>query len=157
MVLVRGRSMPKKRKTDKTLQEKIHKKLKQKFAKADHHKALKARVEALEKELKALKKLLGKGARKASPAGKRVIAKKPLTRKTVAGPTSAETSNSLQMIKGIGAVIEKKLLEYGVSSVAQIAAWRSAEIEDFSQRLNFKGRIERERWVEQAKALMAED
>jgi large subunit ribosomal protein L21 len=153
--------MPKKRKINKALQDKIQKKLKQKFAKADHHKALKARVDALEKELKALRKLLLKGARKASPATKRVTTKKTVAKKTVAkkaqaSGTPAKITNNLRMIKGIGAVIEKKLLEYGVSSYTQIADWSSAEIEDFSQRLNFKGRIEREGWVEQAKELTAE-
>jgi predicted flap endonuclease-1-like 5' DNA nuclease len=148
--------MPKKRKTNKALQDKIQKKLKQKCAKAGHHKALKARVDALEKELKALRKLLLKGARKASPATKRVTTKKTVAKKAQTSGTPAKTTNNLQMIKGIGAVIEKKLLEYGVSSYTQIADWSNAEIEDFSQRLNFKGRIEREGWVEQAKALMAE-
>jgi predicted flap endonuclease-1-like 5' DNA nuclease len=147
--------MPKKSKSNKALQDKIQKKLKQKFVKADHHKALKARVSALEKELKALRKLLEKGARKATPASKRVTARKPAANKPTASPAAAKANNNLQMIKGIGAVIEKKLMEYGISSYGQIAAWGSAEIEDFSQRLNFKGRIERERWVEQAKELIS--
>jgi predicted flap endonuclease-1-like 5' DNA nuclease len=148
--------MPKKSKSKQALQDKIQKKLKQKFAKADHHKALKARVDTLEKEIKSLRKLLEKGARKASPASKRVTTKKPVAKKPAANPTAVKSTSNLQMIKGIGAVIEKKLLEYGVKSYDQIAAWSSAEIDDFSQRLNFKGRIERERWVEQAKELIAE-
>jgi predicted flap endonuclease-1-like 5' DNA nuclease len=149
--------MPKKSKSNKVLQDNIHNKLKQKFAKADHHKALKARVAALEKEFKSLRKLLDKGARKASPASKRVTTRKPAAKKSSssASPAAEKATNNLQMIKGIGAVIETKLLEYGVNSYAQIAAWGSAEVEDFSQRLNFKGRIERERWVEQAKELMS--
>ncbi|MES9972302.1 MAG: hypothetical protein ABW092_19900 [Candidatus Thiodiazotropha sp.] len=146
--------MPKKSKSKKALQSKIQKKLQQKFAKADHHKALKARVNALEKELKALRKMLEGGARKASPVSERRVAKKPASKKSTPRQAAAKTNN-LQMIKGIGAVIEKKLLEYGVNSYAQIAAWSDAEIEDFSQRLNFKGRIQREGWVKQAKELMA--
>lgn len=149
--------MPKKSKTNKTLESKIQKKLKQQFAKADHHKALKVRVDALEKELKALRKLLEGAARKASPASKRVSAKKPVDKGGDASRAAVKTGNNLQMIKGVGAVIEKKLQDFGVNSYAQIAAWGSAEIEDFSQRLNFKGRIEREGWVEQAKALISGD
>lgn len=154
MVLIRGRLMPKKSKSNKALQAKLQNKLKQKFVKADHHKALKARVVALEKEFKALRKMLEGGARKASPASKRRTTKKPVAGKPAASQAGAKTNN-LQMIKGIGAVIEKKLMEYGVNSYAQIAAWSDAEVEDFSQRLNFKGRIEREGWVEQAKQLLA--
>ncbi|MES9815866.1 MAG: hypothetical protein ABW155_04390 [Candidatus Thiodiazotropha sp.] len=114
--------------------------------------------------------MLDEGARKASPVTKRrtanklaankpaankPAANKPVANKPAASRSAAKNTNDLQMIKGIGAVIEKKLQEYGVKSYAQIAAWSSAEIEDFSQRLNFKGRIERERWVEQAKELIA--
>ena len=146
--------MPKKSKSNKALQAKIQKKLNQKFAKTDHHKALKARVDALEKEFKALRKMLDVGARKASPASKRRTTKMPAAKKPAAPQAVTKTTN-LQMIKGIGSVIEKKLLEYGVNGCAQIAAWSDAEVEDFSQRLNFKGRIERERWVEQAKELLA--
>jgi predicted flap endonuclease-1-like 5' DNA nuclease len=149
--------MPKKSKSNSSLEAKILKKLKQKFAKVDQYKALKTRVNMLEKELKALRKLSDKEARKATPATKRVSARKPATKKTVTKHTTVKTANNLQGIKGIGAVIEKKLLEYGINSYTQIAAWSSAEIEDFSQRLNFKGRIERERWVEQAKTLIAGD
>ncbi|MEW8012595.1 MAG: hypothetical protein AB2818_16275 [Candidatus Thiodiazotropha sp.] len=157
--------MPKKSKSSNALQDKIQKKLKKRFTTADHHKALKARVDVLEKEFKALRKMLDEGARKASPVTKRRTANKPTANKPTANKpaankpaasrSAAKNTNDLQMIKGIGAVIEKKLQEYGVKSYAQIAAWSSAEIEDFSQRLNFKGRIERERWVEQAKELIA--
>ncbi|MBT3093482.1 MAG: hypothetical protein KME58_11355 [Candidatus Thiodiazotropha sp. (ex Lucina pensylvanica)] len=152
--------MPKKSKSSKVLQDKIQKKLKKRFTTSDHHKALKARVDVLEKEFKALRKMLDEGARKASPVTKRrtvnkPAANKPAANKPAASRSAAKNTNDLQMIKGIGAVIEKKLHEYGIKSYAQIAAWSSAEIEDFSQRLNFKGRIERERWVEQAKELIA--
>lgn len=157
--------MPKMSKSNKVLQDKIQKKLKKRFTTSDHHKALKARVDALEKEFKALRKMLDEGARKASPVTKRrtvnkpaankPVANKPAANKPAASRSAAKNKNDLQMIKGIGAVIEKKLQEYGVKSYAQIAAWSSAEIEDFSQKLNFKGRIEREHWVEQAKELIA--
>lgn len=157
--------MPKKSKSSNALQDKIQKKLKKRFTTSDHHKALKARVDALEKEFKALRKMLDEGARKASPVTKRrtvnkpaankPVANKPAANKPAASRSAAKNKNDLQMIKGIGAVIEKKLQEYGVKSYAQIAAWSSAEIEDFSQKLNFKGRIEREHWVEQAKELIA--
>ncbi|NNL18520.1 MAG: 50S ribosomal protein L21, partial [Boseongicola sp.] len=36
---------------------------------------------------------------------------------------------------------------------AQIAAWGADDIAEFDEKLSFKGRIEREGWVEQAKAL----
>lgn len=147
--------MPKKSKSSKALQEMIQQKLKKQFVKSDSHKALKARVAMLEKEFKVLRKKLDGATRKASPVTKRRTAKKPAANKAAGKLATASDNNNLQLIKGIGAVIEKKLHEYGVNSYTQIAAWSSAEVEDFSQRLNFKGRIERERWVEQANELIA--
>ena len=43
----------------------------------------------------------------------------------------------------------------GVYTYAQIAAWNDEHIREFSSRLAFKDRIHRERWVEQAKELVA--
>ncbi len=43
-----------------------------------------------------------------------------------------------------------------MTSFAQIAAWTEEDIAAFDEKLSFKGRIEREGWVEQAKALAAE-
>ena len=55
-------------------------------------------------------------------------------------------------IDGIGPVIEKKLAAAGVTTFKQIAEWEKADIEKFDEELSFKGRIEREEWVKQAKA-----
>jgi predicted flap endonuclease-1-like 5' DNA nuclease len=59
----------------------------------------------------------------------------------------------LKRIRGIGVLIEKKLNSLGVSSYEQIANWTNADIDRVSQILDFKGRIERESWVEQARIL----
>jgi large subunit ribosomal protein L21 len=148
--------MPKLSKSSKKLQHAIQKKLEKLFVKSGKHETLMTRIEALEKELGELRQMVG-GSLKAEkpapgkPAEKRAVTKKPVARKTAA----PKVKNSLQGIKGIGAVIEKKLLEYGVNSIDQIAAWSDKDVDDFSQRLNFKGRIEREKWVEQAKELLA--
>ena len=36
---------------------------------------------------------------------------------------------------------------------AQIASWKAKDVEEFDEKLSFKGRIEREGWVDQAKKL----
>lgn len=43
----------------------------------------------------------------------------------------------------------------GVTTYAQVANWSAADIDRVSQVLDFKGRIERENWVEQARILSA--
>lgn len=73
-----------------------------------------------------------------------------------AAPKAAAGADDLKQLSGVGPALEKKLHEAGVTSFAQIAAWSAEDIAEFDEKLSFKGRIEREGWVEQAKAL-AED
>lgn len=87
-----------------------------------------------------------KEAPKAEP--KKTEAKKPAPK-----AAASESADDLKQLSGVGPVLEKKLIEAGVTSFAQIAAWGPKEIEEFDEKLSFKGRIEREGWVEQAKEL----
>ena len=61
----------------------------------------------------------------------------------------------LKRIRGVGVLIEKKLNSMGVTNYDQVANWSAGDIERVSQVLDFKGRIERENWVEQARILAA--
>ena len=62
--------------------------------------------------------------------------------------------DDLKRIRGVGVLIEKRLNAMGVTRYDQIANWTSGEIDRVSQILEFKGRIEREGWVEQARILL---
>ncbi len=55
-------------------------------------------------------------------------------------------------IEGVGPVIERKLHEMGITTFKQIAQWSPEDVERVGEQLNFKGRIEREDWIGQAKA-----
>lgn len=61
--------------------------------------------------------------------------------------------DDLKRIRGIGVLIEKRLNALGVGRYDQIANWTSGDIDRISRSLEFKGRIERENWVEQARIL----
>ncbi|MEL7490300.1 MAG: 50S ribosomal protein L21 [Pseudomonadota bacterium] len=61
--------------------------------------------------------------------------------------------DDLKKLSGVGPALEAKLHDLGVTTFAQIAAWGPEEIADFDDKLSFKGRIERDNWVEQAKEL----
>ncbi len=81
-------------------------------------------------------------------------AKKAAPKKAAAkAAPAAEGADDLKKLSGVGPALEKKLLENGVTTFAQIAAWGEADIAEFDEKLSFKGRIEREGWVEQAKEL----
>jgi len=41
----------------------------------------------------------------------------------------------------------------GITTFAEIAAWSKADVEKFDAELNFKGRIDRDDWLKQAKEL----
>ncbi|TIL79287.1 MAG: NADH-quinone oxidoreductase subunit NuoE [Mesorhizobium sp.] len=105
-------------------------------------------------------------------AGKTAAAKT-----TNAKPTSAKTGNAktgkpsledknrpagiarpalvddLKLISGVGPEIEGILHSLGIFTYAQVASWKKAEREWVDGYLSFHGRIEREDWVKQAKAL----
>jgi predicted flap endonuclease-1-like 5' DNA nuclease len=61
--------------------------------------------------------------------------------------------DDLKRIRGIGILIEKKLNSLGINQYEQVANWTGADIERISRLLDFKGRIEREHWIEQARIL----
>ena len=61
--------------------------------------------------------------------------------------------DDLKQITGVGPVLEEKLNALGIYHYAQIAAFTADEVEKVDTELNFKGRIERDEWISQAKAL----
>ena len=65
--------------------------------------------------------------------------------------------DDLSAIAGIGPRIGEVLNELGIWSYAQIAEWTPENEAWVEQHLSFKGRVSREGWVEQAKALIATD
>ncbi len=81
----------------------------------------------------------------------------PEAARRVASMRKVRTSQTddLKRIKGIGVLIEKRLNSLGVMTYEDIANWTSEDIERISQSLDFKGRIQRENWVEQARILAA--
>ena len=68
---------------------------------------------------------------------------------------AAEFKDDVSLISGVGATIAEKLKGEGVSSLKQIAGWGADDIADYDRKLDLKGRIEREEWVQQAKELVA--
>lgn len=82
-------------------------------------------------------------------------AKSEAKAETKAAPKSG--GDDLKKISGVGPALEKKLHGLGVTSFQQIVEWTADDIARIDEELNFKGRIERDDWQAQAKALMAEN
>jgi NADH-quinone oxidoreductase subunit E len=70
-----------------------------------------------------------------------------------AGIDKPARPDDLKMISGVGPKIEGTLHSLGIYTFKQISGWKKAEREWIDNYLKFKGRIEREDWVKQAKAL----
>ena len=92
----------------------------------------------------------------AGAPAKKAPAKKAAPKAEKKAPAKVDApagGDDLKRLSGVGPALEKKLLTAGVTTFAQIAAWTEADIAEFDEKLSFKGRIEREGWVEQAKEL----
>ncbi len=91
-------------------------------------------------------------AKKAAPK-----AEAPKAEAKKAAPKKAETADAgaddLKTLSGVGPALEKKLHAAGVTTFAQIAAWTEEDVAAMDEKLSFKGRIEREGWIYQAKEL----
>jgi len=85
--------------------------------------------------------------------GLRSVRSEALRNDRFGGPT--HPVDDLKRIRGVGVLIEKKLNSIGIASYDQIANWTADDIAHVSEILDFRGRIERENWVEQARILCA--
>ena len=61
--------------------------------------------------------------------------------------------DDLKKIKGVGPVLERLLNSVGVTKWSQVAALKPDEIAALEDELSFKGRIQRDNWLEQAEVL----
>lgn len=108
------------------------------------------KAEAAVKSKPAAKKAPAKKAAAKKPAAKKPAAKK-------AGPERLKKprgkADDLKQISGVGPKLEQTLNNLGFWHFGQIAKWKKADIAIVDDELSFKGRIERDDWIKQAKAL----
>ena len=143
------------------------------------HPELEARATRLERELAEARagseRLQARLAERQTTAGEPPAAAAPLAATAAPEPVGASASeestaggappqglpgpegepDDLKRISGIGPGIERTLHELGVYHFRQIAAFTPENVAWVNRRLRFKGRIEREDWIGQARALAA--
>ena len=78
---------------------------------------------------------------------------KAAPKKAAKADKAPAAADDLKKLSGVGPALEKKLNSAGVTTFAQVAAWTEADVAAMDEQLSFKGRIEREGWIEQAKKL----
>lgn len=89
-----------------------------------------------------------KAEKKAEPKAEKPAAKKP---------AKSDAADDLTRISGVGPVIVGKLEALGITTFQQVADFTADDIARIDEELNFKGRIERDDWVAQAKQFMNEE
>jgi predicted flap endonuclease-1-like 5' DNA nuclease len=99
-----------------------------------------------------------KAAKKKAEKTTQVAAKKPKAGLNAPSKglniAAATVKDDLQVVKGIGPVMEKKLNEFGVYSYEQLGRLKAADIETLATTLgSFPDRISRDEWVKQSKKL----
>jgi len=97
------------------------------------------------------KKAAAKPAAKKAPAEAAPAAEKKPRTLTKARKAGAD---DLKLISGVGPKLEGVLNDLGFYHFDQVAAWTPDHIAWVDARLKFKGRIERDDWISQAKKLM---
>ena len=111
------------------------------------HAALAERLERLERPAGAARE----AAQKAR-AETRKVTRKKTAKKAPAKPTAA--AQDLTRIKGIGPKLRERLHRLGITRLEQIAALDRPAIAALEKALKSDGRVAREQWVRQAKALL---
>jgi NADH-quinone oxidoreductase subunit E len=74
----------------------------------------------------------------------------------LSGPRDGGKADDLKRISGVGPKLEGVLNDLGFYHFDQIAAWTPEQVAWVDARLKFKGRIERDDWISQARAYAAE-
>ena len=110
-----------------------------------------------------------KAAAKAKAEAKPKAAAKPKAEAKTKAPAETATAkpgnlldapkgeaDDLSKISGVGPKLVEKLNASGVFHFWQIAEWKAADITYMDDQLSFKGRIERDNWIEQAKDFAGE-
>ncbi|MFT5743500.1 MAG: NADH-quinone oxidoreductase subunit E [Paracoccaceae bacterium] len=101
------------------------------------------------------KKAASAPAAKPSPAKPDVAAATEKKPRTMDAPRKSG-ADDLKRISGVGPKLEGVLNDMGFWHFDQISKWGAGEISWVDSRLKFKGRIERDDWVDQATKLAAE-
>ena len=99
----------------------------------------------------------GKAAPKKPAAEKKAATKKEEAPKKAAPKKAVKAdagADDLTKISGVGPVIVGKLEAMGITTFQQIADFTADDIARTDEELNFKGRIERDEWVKQAKEFL---
>jgi large subunit ribosomal protein L21 len=138
----------------KKILKQANKSAKYQFVRKKDFKKLSDEVTHLRETLRKLGKSYGEGAPVSpEPSPKQPKAAKRLAPAAPADPGGTD-QNELERINGIGPVLAGKLNALGITGIGQVAEFTQADIDRISEHLNFKGRIERDEWVQQARKLV---
>ena len=91
--------------------------------------------------------------RRAAPSSKKPKSEGAAAKAGAAAMPAESEADNLMAIKGLGPKAASALVEGGVKRFADIAGWSEADIASWDEKINGRGRIARDDWVGQARAL----
>jgi NADH-quinone oxidoreductase subunit E len=78
------------------------------------------------------------------------------TERASTGSRDVPNQADLQLVRGIGPRFEAQLRAMGIATLANVAGWSAEDVARVAEQLNIRPqRIERDAWVDQARALSA--
>lgn len=111
------------------------------------------RLKAIEAKLKMLP--AGSSARATLLAEKARLAETADAAASMPAAPIGAAPDDLEIIKGIGPIINRELIAMGITTFAQLVALSPTQIDYIEDKIGFPGRVGREHWIEQARDLMA--
>ncbi len=94
-------------------------------------------------------------ASKQASAGSTGSGQAAVTKETLRFTNREAQADNLQLISGIGPVIEQDLNSMGIYNFSQIANFQQTDVDNVNTAMDFPGRIERDEWIPQARKLQS--
>lgn len=118
-------------------------------------KALKGRIGALEARIAELERRAAEGVPERAGAEGPPASAAESAQAGAEGAPAGAPGEELQRIRGLGPVIAAKLVELGYARLSDIATLKPEDVARIEEAIGFPGRVARERWIEQARELLA--
>ncbi len=119
--------------------------------------AVSRRLQQVRRENRQLRKQLTALSERLNKLEKAETEKPPEARRQTASGKVSMQKDDLTRIKGIGPKIQERLYEQGITAMEQLAAMGQQSVKELEEVLNATGKITREQWIKQAKAMLEDN
>lgn len=119
--------------------------------------AISGKLQQTRRENRQLRKQLAALSGRLEQLEKAETQKSPRPGKRAASKKAAAQKDDLTQIKGIGPKMQEQLYAQGITAMEQLAAMSQQSVKNMEKAINATGKITREQWVRQARAMLRDD